>query len=542
MKKITTTEFFFYLIIIILCCPILSIAITATGDSNGLWTHISHTVLPRYISNTLQLMSGVGFLSLIVGISSAWIVVRYEFPGRKIIQWMLLLPAAIPSYIIAYTYTDFLEYAGPVQGLLRDHFGWENGSEYWFPEIRSMGGAIFVMGFVLYPYVHIMARTAFSLTPKSYLDTGRLMGRNVFWSIALPLSRPAIVAGLALVLMETMSDFGTVEYFSIETLSLGIFNIWLGMNSLTVATQIASLTFIFIMFLMIVEIIARSKQAYDNTSRYSSTPTRIQSSSMANFYCLMICLVPIILGFFVPVIILLSFVVDLNSIVFKQKILASIWNSLSIALAVSIIIVILSGILCSIYYFNRKKLTGRLLLVSSFGYAFPGVILAIGVVTTAGFIDIQIHRVAENIFSYAYTGGLTAGIGLVIFACVIRFQVIGYGSFKTGITRFSPNLIASSRVLGAGFFRTSLRIIFPLTVTSYLAAAILIFVEVIKELPMVLLLRPFNYETVSTLIYQLSKEELLEEAAVPALVMIVIAIIPVIIINNIINHKVEKIR
>jgi iron(III) transport system permease protein len=542
IKKYNAWEYFFFGIILFFIFPAISIIITATGDTENLWSHISTTVLPRYISNTLQLMLGVGLLTLLLGISSAWIIVRYEFPGRTLMQWMLLLPAAIPSYLIAYTYTDFLEYAGPFQGLIRDYFGWTTTRDYWFPEIRSMGGAIFVMGFVLYPYVYIMARTSFTLTPKSFYDAGTLMNRSIFWSIALPLSRPAVIAGLALVLMETMSDFGTVDYFSIETLSLGIFNVWLGMNNLTVATQIASLSFIFIISLITMEVAARSRRTYSNTSNAFETLERKSLSISKMLVCMFICLLPIIFGFLIPVSILFSFVLEHKSIHIDQETFVSIWHSMVIAISVAFIVVVVSGYLGCLASFSKRKIIINLLPISSFGYAFPGVILAIGVITTAGYIDNEIAFFAKSIFSYSYLGGLTSGIGLVIFACVIRFQVIGNGAFKTSISRLSPNLIDSSKVLGNGFFKTATKIIFPLTVTSYLGAAILVFVEVIKELPMVLLLRPFNYETMSTLIYQLAKEELLEEAALPALIMIFTGIIPVIIINNIINRKVDKHR
>ena len=215
---------------LVLIGPFVAIFFTATGDSGGLWPHLLTTVMPRYVANTLWLMLGVGVLSLIFGIVTAWILARFDFPGAKILEWALLLPATVPAYIIAYTYTDLLEYAGPVQGLLRDLFGWTSAREYWFPEIRSMGGAILVMASVLYPYIYLMARTAFRLTPASYFEVARLNNRNPTFTVDLPLARPAIIAGLALVLMEVLSDFGTVEFFAVETLTLGIFNIWLGSN------------------------------------------------------------------------------------------------------------------------------------------------------------------------------------------------------------------------------------------------------------------------------------------------------------------------
>ena len=225
--------------------PVLAIFYSAFLGDTSLWSHLFSTVLPRYIINTLVLMLGVGTLSLIFGITTAWVVTKYNFLGKNIFEWALLLPAAIPAYIIAYTYTDFFEYAGPFQGILRDFFGWKSATEYWFPKIRSMEGAILVMSSVLYPYVYLMTRVSFITLPVSFFQTSAIYGRNSFYFVALPLARPGIVAGLALVLMETISDFGTVDYFAIETLSLGVFNVWLGMNSLSGAAQISSILFIF---------------------------------------------------------------------------------------------------------------------------------------------------------------------------------------------------------------------------------------------------------------------------------------------------------
>ena len=243
-------------------CPIVAIFYSAFLGDTSLWPHLFSTVLPRYVYNTIVLMIGVGILSMIFGVSSAWVVTRYNFIGKNFFEWALLLPAAVPAYIIAYTYTDFLEYAGPLQKLLREIFNWSNVDDYWFPEIRSMGGAILVMSCVLYPYIYMMTRASFLTVPLSFYQTSLIYGRSSFFSVALPLARPGIFAGLALVLMETISDFGTVEYFALETLTLGVFNVWLGMNSLSGAAQISSVLFIFVVVLLTIEYLARRRQRY----------------------------------------------------------------------------------------------------------------------------------------------------------------------------------------------------------------------------------------------------------------------------------------
>jgi len=246
--------------------PIIAVFFSAFLGDTTLWPHLFSTVLPRYVYNTLVLMFGVGVLTLIFGISSAWVVTRYNFFGKKIFEWALLLPAAVPAYIIAYTYTDFLEYAGVFQKTLREIFNWNSSSDYWFPEIRSMSGAMLVMSCVLYPYVYMMTRASFLTVPISFYQTSLVYGRNSFFSVALPLARPGIFAGLALVLMETISDFGTVEYFALETLTLGVFNVWLGMNSLSGASQISSVLFIFVVILLTIEYLARRRQRYHELS------------------------------------------------------------------------------------------------------------------------------------------------------------------------------------------------------------------------------------------------------------------------------------
>ena len=252
---------------ILLMGPIFSLIFTAFESNQDLWVHLIKTVLPIYVINTLMLFVGVLILSAVLGVSTAWIVTYYSFAGKKLIEWALILPIACPAYIIAYVYTDFLEFAGPVQGFIRDVFDMNSAADYYFPEIRSIAGAIFVMGFVLYPYVYILARTGFNSSPRSLYETASLYGRNKFLAVGLPLCRPYIVAGLALVAMEVLSDFGTVEYFSVQTLTLGMFNVWIGMNSISAASQIAIVTFIFIVLLLTLEKRARSSQKYNDTSK-----------------------------------------------------------------------------------------------------------------------------------------------------------------------------------------------------------------------------------------------------------------------------------
>ena len=519
------------LLVAVFISPILAVFAAATGDSDQLWSHLATTVLPRYVSNTVTLAAGVGVIALLFGVSSAWLVSRYEFPGRRWMEWILLLPAAVPAYIVAYTYTDFLEYAGPVQSLLRDMFGWNSARDYWFPEIRSMGGAILVMGAVLYPYVYLMARTAFLLTPASLYETALVAGRDVFWSVALPLARPAIVAGLALVLMEALSDFGTVEYFAIETLTLGIFNVWLGMNNLAAAAQIACLSFVFVLALLAVEIIARSHRQFVDTGR---RPTPISAQRLYGWRgwgCLFACLIPVIVGFVVPVGVLLGFVVRGYSLSLDSAVLSAIQNSLFLAGTTAVVVMSTATFMVLVCTYRGNTFLRQAAAIASVGYAFPGTILAIGVVTVAGALDWFLGGVLDSIFGFGQEGLLAGTLILIILACSTRFQAIGYGAMTSGQQRLPPNLMHASRTLGRTFGESLREIILPLLAKSFIAGGLLVFVDVMKELPMTLLLRPFNFETLATYVYQFAKDELLEEAALPALVIVLTGILPVVIMN-----------
>ncbi len=515
--------------------PILAVFVAAAGDSGGLWGHLFETVLPRYVVNTLILMVGVGAVCLVFGISAAWAVVRYEFFGRQWFQWMLLLPAAVPAYLIAYTYTDFLEYAGPVQKMLREYFGWQSARDYWFPEIRSMGGAMLVMGAVLYPYVYVMARTAFLLTPASLYEVGMLANRSLFWKIGLPLARPAIAAGLALALMETISDFGTVEYFAIETLTLGIFNVWLGMNSLTAAAQIAAFAFLFVIALLTFELAARARRRFVDTTRRAVPLRAERAQGLQAMWCWISCGVPILIGFVGPVAVLGSFVLKGYSLAFDDAWANAAANSVLLACVVALLVMATAAFLGLVGMFQGSVILRRTTAVASVGYAFPGTILAIGVVTAGGAVDDGIGLLADGLLGITYQGWLTSGVTLIVLACVIRFQAVGYGAVMSGLERLPPNMMNANLLLGHGVGYGMRRVILPLIRLSFVAGGLLVFVDVMKELPMTLLLRPFNFETLPTYVYQFAKDELLEEAALPALIIVAVGILPVVMMNAVLS-------
>ena len=512
--------------------PFISLLFVASGDTEGIWGHLLQTVAPRYAFNTLILMAGVGILSLVFGITTGWIVARFKFPFVKIFEWALLLPCTVPAYIIAYTYTDFLEYAGPIQGLLRDIFGWTSAQDYWFPEIRSMGGAILVMSSVLYPYIYLLARTAFRETSRSYLEIATIQKPSAAILIDLALARPAIIGGLAIVLMEVLSDFGTVEFFAVETLTLGIFNIWLGMNNIAAAAQIAGIAFIFILSLLMIERGARKRQRfYDSTKKNDPALPQVPSARRSFVY-ISICLVPIILGFIIPVSVLLNFIIRGLATSSLEELTVAAINSVTVSLIVAILVIFFAFVMVITTTYKKQPALNWLTTISSLGYAFPGAILAIGVVSFAGKVDGIIEKFQEYLPVYLENSFLIGGIGLLIVACVVRFQAVGYGSILAGISRLSPNIFSASTLLGHSFSRTVFKLSLPLLSKSMLAGGILVFVDAMKELPMTLLLRPFNFETLATFVYQLAKDELLEESALAAIIIILVGLGPIIILNK----------
>ena len=515
------------IIALTIIAPVLAIFYSAFLGDTSLWPHLFSTVLPRYTYNTLVLMFGVGVLSFIFGVSSAWIVTRYKFPFKFIFEWALLLPAAVPAYIIAYTYTDIFEYAGPFQEMLRQLFNWNSAKDYWFPEIRSMGGAILVMSSVLYPYIYLMTRASFLSVPISFYQTSQLHGRNTFLLVALPLARPGIVAGLALVLMETISDFGTVDYFAIETLTLGVFNVWLGMNSLSGASQISSVLFIIVVMLLTMEYLARRNQRFHEKSSGQNNLEEEDISTLKKFCCITICLIPIILGFIIPISVLINFVFKGFSIINFSEIYQTTFSSISLALIGASVVMLISLLMIIVSNYKSNSIQRSIIFLASCGYAFPGIILALGIIVFVGWLNDNIH------FHLSYFVG---GFVVLIFAYITRFLAIGNGAIRSGLLRVHPNLMDASKTMGVNFFTGIRKLIIPLIYTNILVGGILVFVDILKELPITLLLRPFNFETLATYVYQYASDELLEESSFAALIIILAGLGPVIFLSTTIKR------
>ncbi|MEM7197524.1 MAG: iron ABC transporter permease [Pseudomonadota bacterium] len=524
-------SFIVLMLVVLITLPMIALFGLGIGNSQEIWGHLLETVFPRYLRNTVVLTLGCGFVALMFGAGSGWLLSRYQFFGHRVLDFMLLLPAAVPAYITAYAYTNFLEYAGPVQSWLREFFGWENARGYWFFDIRSMEGAILVMGSVLYPYVYILTRLAFRRMPQSLFETARLQGQSVFWDVALPMARPAIVMGLALVSMEVVSDFGVVEYFAIETLALGVYNVWLGMNNLAAAAQLSMIAFSVIFILLAIELISRRNQRYADMRRNFEPSRPNQLHGWKSMTCCILCMIPVIIGFLVPVTIIITYAVRKYDVQEQMLLLSIGQNSLMIAALTTVILVFCATIMVVMSRFRTGAVVQNIANLSTFGYAVPGTMLALGVLIVAGLVDEGLVGLAR-FFGFEIRAILSGTIILLVLAYMARFQVFSFGTIDNGIKNLPGNLVAASRLLGAGLVQSIIRVVMPLLHKFFLASALLVFVEVMKELPMTLLLRPFDFHSLATYTYQYASDEQLSRAALPALAIIMTGLIPILLLNS----------
>jgi iron(III) transport system permease protein len=519
---------------VLVAMPLLAVGILAFGDNQNIWSHLAASVLLDYLTTTALLMLGVGVGTLLIGVATAWLVTMCRFPGKVIFEWALLLPIAMPAYIVAFVYTDILEYGGPVQGLLRDAFGWSSPLDYWFPEIRSLGGAIAMMTLVLYPYVYLLSRAAFLEQSVCALEVSRTLGRGPwasFFGVALPLARPAIVIGVSLVLMESLNDFGTVDFFAVKTFTAGIYDVWLNMNSVAGAAQLSTVLLTFVLLLIAAERWARGAKSYQqSTHRYRALPSYRLNGARALAGTLL-CAMPVALGFMVPAAILGLNSLDHYHATLEADFAEHLWNSLRLSGSAAVIALLIGLFLA---YGVRVSGSRRLRAASRFaavGYAMPGAVLAVGIMVPFGAFDNTVDAFMKDTFGLS-TGLLLSGtVAAVTFGYVVRFLALSFGSAEASLTKVTRSMEGAARTLGEGPFGTLRRLHFPLIRGSVLAAMLLVFVDGMKELPMTVILRPFNFETLATFVHQYASDELLEEASLAALAIVAAGIIPVILLS-----------
>lgn len=521
-------------IALLIATPVLFVLSSVFTDAQEIWTHLASTVLPNYIMNSLLLMLGVGSGVLAIGVGTAWLVTMCRFPGSCQFEWALLLPLAAPAYLLAYTYTDILDFYGPVQSALRGLFGWSSARDYWFPDIRSLGGAIAMLVLVLYPYVYLLARVAFLEQSACTLEASRSLGCDPwrsFFTVALPLARPSIMAGLALALMETLNDFGTVQYFGVNTFTTGIYRTWLGLGERVAAAQLAAFLMLFILSLIVLERWSRQQARYYLAgSRYQQLP-KYELSFVRAALAWLTCCLPVALGFLVPALFLLQ--MTLNHV--EETLDGSFWelanHSLILAIATAAVAVLVSLVMA---YGQRLRSSFGMNLavrIASMGYAIPGSVIAVGVLIPFGRFDNALDSMMRSTLGIS-TGLLLSGtIAALVFAYLVRFLAVAFGAVESSLNKIKPSLDDASRSLGYTATGTLVKVHAPLMWGGMLTAAMLVFVDVMKELPATLVIRPFNFDTLAVRVYQYASDERLVEASAPALAIVLVGIIPVIFLS-----------
>ena len=511
------------LIAFIFIFPIASIVWLSFSVETLQWRHLMSTVLPRYLANSLVLMAGVGFVSLFLGTSLAYLVTNIKFPGAKVIKYALFLPLTMPSFIAAYAWVELLEYAGPLQTSLRTTMGWTSARDYWFPDIRSRFGAILVLSFALYPYVYLLARSAFRELPLSGHDVARSLGLGhvrQFWRISLPQARPAIVAGTAIVMMETLNDFGTVDFFAVQTLTTGIFSLWLESYNTGGAAQLALFAVVIVAALLFLERLGRRNARFNKSGRQLARVKPQRVSNLMSSLALLFCLVPIFIGFIIPLFVLVRPTLNDINLWTDIELWSAAGHSLLLGFVSATLVVFLSMIMVLGLKDNKTLLGKYIPTVSTLGYAFPGAVLGLGILIPLATLD---NWAADKIyFMTAVDPGLllTGTAAALVIAYCVRFFAIGVGASEAGLAAITPSIPHVAQSLGSGRSSLVWRIYQPLMRGSLASAMVLVFVDTVKELPATLLLRPFNFETLSTHTYGQATLENFNATAPPALLMI----------------------
>lgn len=520
---------------LLLALPVLALVFSAFSADGDLFRHLADTVLPAYLGNTLGLVIGVVLLSLLFGVPTAWLVAMCQVPGRRALQWALMLPMAMPSYIVAYVYTDLLDYSGPLQAGLRTLFDWQSPADYWFPGIRSLGGAAWVLALVLFPYVYLLTRASFLEQSVSLIHSSRLLGCTPWQSfrrLSLPLARPAIMVAVSLVAMETLADFATVHFFAINTLTTAVYDTWLGYGSLATAAKLSCLMLLAVVLLIAMERRSRQRQQVFQKSMGHEQPLRYPLKGMRRWLAAIWCWGLVLAGFGLPFVILLDYGVRYFELSWTPEFLRFAGNSLLISALTALLAM---GIALLLGFFRRLDGGVKSLLplrIAAMGYAMPGTVLAIGVLVPLTALDFGINDLAEWLGRQGPGLLLTGTLTAIVFGYLVRFVAIAIGSVESSMGKISPSLDMAARSLGQGDGGMLRRVHLPLVRRGLFAGAMLVFIESMKELPAALLLRPFNFDTLATHVYQFVSDEMLERGALGAIVIVLVGLLPLIWVNR----------
>lgn len=519
---------------VLVALPLLTILASLFLDGDGTWPHIRDTLLAPMLINTVLLGLGTGVGVVLIGVSTAWLVTMCSFPGRRIFEWALILPLAIPAYVFAYVYTDFLHHPGLVQSTLRAITGW-GPRDYWFPEIRSLEGAIILFTAAFYPYVYLLARTAFLQQSSQMIEASRSLGCtpwSSFWRVSLPLARPAIVAGTALALMETLADFGAVAHFGVQTFTTGIYRVWFSFGDSVLAAQLASALLTFVLILLFFERRARGRTRFDDSRQRFRALKRYRLSGWQAGGAFAVCAVPLTVGFLLPVALLIWLTITAGHDLFGVRYIRLALNSVTLAGIASVATVLTALVIAYSVRFFPGRLTNGISRLAGAGYAIPGTVIAVGILIPLTAFDTAVDGVMRSAFNTPTGLILTGTITALIYAYIVRFLSISLQSVDAGLQRITPRMDAAARTLGAGPAETLRRVHAPILSGGLLTAGLIVFVDVVKELPATLILRPFNFDTLAIQAYRLASDERLAEASTASLAIVAAGLIPVLLLSR----------
>lgn len=525
------------LILLLVATPLLTIFFKIFDSPGDSWKHISETLLWGYFQNTVLLLLGVAFFTFLLGVSTAWLVSNYEFPGRKYFEWLLILPLSFPGYIMAYTYVGLLSFTGPIQSFLRNNF--DITFKGALIDLMNLPGTIFILSVTLFPYVFLISRTSFLQQSKSLQEASFLLGANrfqTFFKVALPMARPAIVGGIALASMEVLNDYGTVKYFGVNTFTTGIFRSWFSLGDATTAIYLAAILMVFVFSILYLESWQRGNRQYASLKGTHKPTVRLVPTKAKQYMYTSICLLIFLVSFLIPFFQILHWVSMTYEKVINQDFFLLIYRSFSLAAITGVVIVILSVILLYTLRLSPFKWIKNITKISTLGYAIPGAVIAVGIMIPFLAFDKWVYTT----FLSAKTAGLFLSGTLValVFAYVVRFMAVGYNPVESGFQKIGIHVNEASRLLGSRSTKTLFKIDLPLIKNSLVSGVLLVFVDVLKELPLTLILRPFNYQTLATKTFDLATNEMIAESSNAALIIILTGIIPIILLNRLINKKI----
>ena len=513
--------------------PIVSVAtnVFSTGTS-GTWAHLASTVLPDYIATTLWLCAGVGISAAVIGVGTAWLVTHFDFPMRRAFEWALVLPLAMPAYVMAYAYTDMLQFAGPVQGWLRATMGWAR-ADYGFPDVRTLGGAVVMFSFVLYPYVFMLARSAFIERGGAVIEAGRSLGLSPwrsFLRVSLPMARPAIAAGMALTLMETLADYGTVSYFAVQTFTTGIYRAWFSLGDRVAAAQLAMCLLGFVVILLTLERQSRGSARFHGSGLRRHPARGAPLTGLRASAAITACVLPILIGFILPGGVLLHMALTDGDAQFGARFFTLARNSIVVSGLTALLAVALALLVAYAKRLEPHPLTRAAHWSTGLGYALPGSVIAVGVLIPLARLDNALAQWLQSSFGWN-TGLLFTGtIAALVFACLVRFMTAALQTVDSALHRVTPHMDDAARSLGLTPARTLRRVHLPLLRRGLLTAGLLVFIDVMKELPATLVMRPFNFDTLATQAYTLASDERLAEASTAAITIVAAGLLPLIVL------------